>query len=84
MNTSTIIVLTVIVGIAGTFAKNPGDVQKAVRVMVALGAYAFGALLLEYVDVQLSEQLAVLILVAMLFVYGVPISQKLNTFWKAA
>lgn len=74
--TLTFIALTVIVGIAGTFAKNPGDVQKAIRVTIALAAYTFGALVINEANEELGQIFAALVLTSILLWYGDSIAKK--------
>lgn len=76
--TATVLTLTFVVGIAGVFAKHPGDVSAAVRMAVALGAYTFGALLILQANEQLGQGLALLVLVALLLYYGQAIGSKLH------
>lgn len=76
--TATVLTLTFVVGIAGVFAKHPGDVSAAIRMAVALGAYTFGALLILQANQQIGQGLSLLVLVALLLYYGDAISKNLK------
>lgn len=81
METLTIVGLTGIVAIGGSFAKHvgkPDTTQKAIKVTVGIAAYTFAMLIFDEAAPKLAKPFAILFLITVLFYYTPAISKQLK------
>lgn len=75
MNTTTAVVLTGVVTTAGQWVESK---QVSIRTFVGIGVFALALSAMGEVNAQLAEQFGVLVLVAALLYYTIPISKALG------